>query len=97
MAFTYSIVDVSALAVGDQVRAAVAQDGHCYSYAVPTVGGTSFQTVAKIVKADVAPGASSTEVLYTVYMNAANPYNLPVQFTLKGSSNDFVVKATGTA
>jgi hypothetical protein len=97
MAFTYSIVDVSALAVGDQVRAAVAADGHCYSYPVPTTGGATFATVSKIVVAPAPPGASASEVLYTVYIGASNPYSLPVDFTLKGTSNDFVVKATGTA
>lgn len=97
MAFTYSVIDVSALAVGDQVRAAVAKDGHCYSYDVPTTGGATFQTVAKIVAAPAPPGGTGTDVLYTVYMTAANPFNAPIDFTLKGSSNDFVVKATGTA
>lgn len=97
MAFSYSIIDVSALAVGDQVRAAVAQDGHCYNYPVPTGTGNTFQTVSKIVVAAAPPGASATEVLYTVYMVSANPFSAPVDFTLKGTSNDFIVKATGSA
>jgi len=43
MAFTYSLVTVNNLAVGDQVRAAVAADGHAYVFPVPTTGGASFQ------------------------------------------------------
>jgi len=42
MAFTYSLVTVNNLAVGDQVRAAVAADGHAYVFPVPTTGGASF-------------------------------------------------------
>lgn len=97
MAFTYSVVAPESAAVGDQVRAAVAIDGHCYAYAVPTTGGATFQTISKIVKADAPPGGSTNDVLFTFYLTSSNPFSLPVDFTLKGGSNDFLVKATGTA
>lgn len=104
MAFTYSIVTVNNLAVGDQVRAAVAADGHAYVFPVPTTGGASFPTTVRaIFPAAVPPGTDSagnpvtnTSVLWTVQLNNGSVFNLPTDFTLNATS-DFVVKATGTA
>lgn len=107
MAFTYALVRANALAVGDQVYAAVAADGHAYVYGpVPTTGGATFPTtVRKIFPADVPPGTDSggspvtnAAVLWTIQLNAANGsiYNLPTDFTLNATS-DFVIRATGTA
>lgn len=104
MAFTYSIVAASALSVGDQVRAIVAADGHCYVFPVPTTGGATFpSTVKKLVAADVPPGTDSggnpvtnASVLWTIYLNNASQFALPNQATVNATT-DFVVKATGTA
>ena len=104
MAFTYALVRVNALAVGDQVYAAVAADGHAYVYPVPTTGGATFPTtVRKIFPADVPPGTDSggnpvtnTSVLWTIQLNNGSVFNLPTDFTLNATT-DFVIKATGTA
>lgn len=104
MAFTYSIVTVNNLSVGDQVRAAVAADGHAYVFPVPTTGGASFPTTVRaIFPAAVPPGTDSsgnpvdnTSVLWTIQLNNGSVFNLPTDFTLNAKT-DFVVKATGTA
>lgn len=104
MAFTYTIVKANALAVGDQVYAAVAADGHSYVYPVPTTGGASFPTTVRaIFPADVPPGTdsagnpvTSAAVLWTIQLNNGSKFNLPTDFTLN-STTDFIVKATGTA
>lgn len=104
MAFTYTVIKVDALAVGDQVRAAVVTDGHCYSFPVPTVTSATFPTTVRaIYPAAVPPGTDSagnpvtnTSVLWTVQLNNASSFALPVDFTLN-DKDDFIVKATGTA
>lgn len=104
MAFTYAVVPVTSLSVGDQIRAAVAADGHAYVYPVPTTGGATFPTtVRKIFPADVPAGVDSagnpvtnTSVLWTIQLNSSSVFNLPVDFTINATT-DFVVRATGTA
>lgn len=107
MAFSYALVRANALAVGDQVYAAVAADGHAYVYGpVPTTGGATFPTTVRaIFPADVPPGTdsagnpvTSAAVLWTIQLNPANgsKFNLPTDFTINATS-DFVIKATGTA
>lgn len=97
MAFTYSIVAVGSLAVGDQVRAVVCADGHSYVFPVPTTGGASFPTTVRaIFAAPLPPGASAPDGLTTVQLNNSSAFALPTDFTINGST-DFVVKATGTA
>jgi len=97
MAFTYTVVRVTALAVGDQVAGWVADGKNSRVFPEPTVASATYpSTVLKIVSAAIPPGASSTDVLTTVYLNDTNYNNLPVQFVANGHS-DWVIKATGTA
>lgn len=97
MAFSYSVVRISGLSVGDQVAGWVADGKNSRVFAEPTASGTSYpSTVTKIVSAATPPGASSSDVLTTVYLSDSNYNNLPVQFTVNGHS-DWIIKATGTA
>jgi hypothetical protein len=104
MAFTYAVVTVNNLAVGDQIRAAVAADGHAYVYPVPTTGGATFPTTVRaIFPSAVPPGTDSggnpvtnTSVLWTIQLNNGSVFNLPTDFTLNATT-DFVIRATGTA
>ena len=97
MAFTYSLVRVNALSVGDQVAGWVADGKNSRVFPEPTTSGNSYLSVVKSISAAaVPPGASSADVLYTVYLGDSNYNNLPVQFTANGHS-DWVIKASGTA
>lgn len=97
MAFTYSVVRIASLSVGDQVAGWVADGKNSRVFPEPTTGGATYaSTVTKIVSAATPPGASSTDVLSTVYLGDSNYNNLPVQFTVNGHS-DWIIKATGTA
>ena len=97
MAFTYSLVRVNALAVNDQVAGWVADGKNSRVFAEPTTSGAAYtSTVKSITTAAVPPGAASTDVLTTVYLNDVNYNNLPVQFTAN-SHSDWVIKVTGTA
>lgn len=98
MAFTYTIVKADALAVNDQVRAAVMQDGHAYVFPVPTTTGATFPTTVRSIKnlAVDTPGAGATDGQYIVQLNNSSVFALPVDFTIN-DNNDFIVKATGTA
>jgi len=98
MAFTYAITKADALTVGQMVRAAVMQDGHCYSYPVPTTGGATFPTTVRSITnlASGTPGAGGTDGLYQVILNNSSPYALPTDFVIN-DNNDFLVTATGTA
>jgi len=98
MAFTYTIVKADALAVGDQVRAAVMQDGHAYVFPVPTTSGATFPTTVRSILnlAANTPGAGATDGQYLVQLTNSSPFALPTDFTIN-DNNDFIVKATGTA
>lgn len=98
MAFTYTAVRVSALAVNDQVAGFVsAAGGPAFVFTEPTGTGNTYpSTVKSKVSADTPPGGSSSDVLTTVYLNSSNPFSLPVDFTLNAHS-DWVIKATGSA
>jgi hypothetical protein len=97
MAFTYTVVRVAGIAVGDQVAGWVADGKNSRVFPEPTVSTATYpSTVSKIVTAATPPGASSTDVLSTIYLNDANYNNLPVQFTVNGHG-DWIIKATGTA
>lgn len=97
MAFTYTVVRVSALAVNDQVAGYVsAAGGPAFVFTEPTGTGNTYPTTVKsIVSAATPPGGSSGDVLTTVYLNG-NPFSLPIDFTLN-SHSDWVIKATGAA
>lgn len=97
MAFSYTVVRVSALAVNDQVAGFVqASGGPSFVFPEPTGTGNTYPTTVKSkVAADVPPGGSSSDVLTTVYLNG-NPFSLPIDFTLNAHS-DWVIKATGSA
>lgn len=99
MAFaTPTAIKVTSLAVGNQVVAALAADGHCYVYPTPASGsGLQYPTVTKIVSAPLPPGDSTAgDALFTVYMSDASSFALPKDFTINGNS-DWVVTVTGTA
>lgn len=101
MAFgTPSVIKVTSLAVGNQVILAAAADGHCYVYPTPASGsGLTYPTVRSITSAPLPPGDSTAgDALFTVQLNLnpANPFALPVDFTINGNS-DWVVTVTGTA
>lgn len=98
MAFTYTIVKADALAVGDQVRAAVMQDGHAYVFPVPTTSGATFPTTVRAIYNQTAntPGAGGTDGLYQVQLNNSSVFALPTDFVINDNA-DFIVKATGTA
>lgn len=97
MAFSYSVVRVTALAVNDQVAGFVsAAGGPAFVFPEPTGTGNTYPTTVKsIFNAPLPPGGSSGEQLVTVYLNG-NPFSLPIDFTLNGHS-DWVIKATGSA
>lgn len=97
MAFTYTVVRVTALAVNDQVAGYVsAAGGPAFVFTEPTVSTTTYPTTVKsIVNAALPPGGNSGDQLVTVYLNG-NPFSLPIDFTLNGHS-DWVIKATGSA
>lgn len=97
MAFTYAVERVTAISVGDQVAAWVADGKNSRVFPEPTVALATYpSTVRSIVKAPTPPGAVDADVLYTVYLNDTNYNNLPVQFTANGHS-DWVITVTGSA
>lgn len=96
MAFTHTAIRPSALAVGDQVAAFISPGNTAFTFTQPTAGGASYpSTVASITQPTPPPGASSTDMPYTVYLNDANYNNLPKNYSL--NANAWVIKATGTA
>lgn len=104
MAFTYVLpTQVNNIAVGDQVVAAFAADGHAYVYPTPTASGATYPTVRAIFPATVPPGTdsggnpvTSAAVLWTVQLNGASQFSQPIDFTINATS-DWVFRATGTA
>jgi len=97
MAFTYAVERVATVSVGEMVAAWVADGKNSRVFPEPTTGGATYpSTVKSIVAAPTPPGAASTDVLYTIYLNDTNYNNLPVQFTVNGHS-DWIITATGTA
>lgn len=97
MAFTYAVERVTAISVGDEVAAWVADGKNSRVFPEPTGTGAVYtSTVLKIVKAATPPGAVDADVLYTVYLDDTNYNNLPVQFTANGHS-DWVITVTGAA
>lgn len=97
MAFaTPTAIKVGSLAVGNQVVAAVAADGHAYVYPTPASGsGLQYPTVTKIVAPVLPSNANAGEGIYTVYLSGA-PFTLPQDFSVNGIT-DWVVTTTGTA
>lgn len=96
MAFTHTAVRVSALAVGDMVAGFVNPGGASFAFPQPTAGGATYpSTVASITSPTPPPGASGTDMPYTIYLNDANYNNLPKNYTLNAGA--WVIKATGTA
>jgi hypothetical protein len=98
MAFTYTVVRVTALAVNDQVAGFVsAAGGPAFVFTEPTGTGNTYPTTVKsIFTAPLPPGdVTAGDSLTTVYLNG-NPFSLPIDFTLNGHS-DWVIKATGSA
>jgi hypothetical protein len=98
MAFTYTVIKVTSLNVGDQVVAAVVADGHAYVYPTPAASsGLQYPTVRAIYSAALPPGDSTAgDALFTVQMNNANAFALPNDWTINGNT-DWIIKATGTA
>jgi hypothetical protein len=96
MAFaTPTAVKVNTLAVGNQVVAAVAADGHCYVQPTPTATGAQYPTVQSIVAPVLPPGANAGDGLYTVYLTGS-AFSQPIDFTLNATT-DWVITTTGNA
>lgn len=96
MAFTFTAIRPSALAVGDQVAGFVNPGGASFSFPQPTAGGATYpSTVASITSPTPPPGASGTDMPYTVYLNDANYNNLPKNYTLNAGA--WIIKASNSA
>lgn len=105
MAFTYVLpTQVNNIAVGDQVVAAFAADGHAYVYPKPASGsGLKYPVVRAIYPADVPAGTDSAgnpvtnaAVLWTVQLTGVSQFSQPIDFTINATT-DWVFRATGTA
>lgn len=99
MAFTYAVVRVTSLAVGNQVAGVLAADGHGYVYPTPASGsGLAYPTTVRAIFAAPLPPGDSTaaDALTTVQLNNSSVFALPTDFTINGNT-DWVITATGTA
>lgn len=97
MAFTYSVVKVTSLAVNTQVVAAVVADGHSYVYPTPASGsGLTYPTVRALFPAALPPGDSTAGDALTTVQLTGSAFSLPQDFTINGNT-DWVITATGTA